>query len=172
MNAWLLRAPWWQVTVVIGAVIGPFFVLLLRVGGDRSWPAAVLTGLAVTAVSSPVLGYATANQVRDSLEAGGTLSEHDRALVERAARRGPVPEADAARAAALRLVEHRLVVIDRSRVRARVTAVVLLAVVVVLALVQSSWWWIAVAACAGLLVLVLVTPGRLRRRAELLRGAR
>jgi hypothetical protein len=35
--------------------------------------------------------------------------------------------------------------------------------------VQSPWWWIAAVFCVGLLVLVLVAPARLQRRAEMLR---
>jgi hypothetical protein len=169
VNAWLLRAPWWRLAAVMGALIAPFFVLLFGLTGDRSWTAAVLMGLGVGVVCAPVLGYITANQIQDSMAASGSLSQSDRAVVERAARRGPVPEDDAVREAALRVVEDRLMVLRGTRVPARTTAAILLLVAVLLAVVQSPWWWIAAVFCVGLLVLVLVAPARLQRRAEMLR---
>jgi hypothetical protein len=64
-----------------------------------------------------------------------------------------VPEDDALREAALRVVEDRLIVVRGTRVRARATATILLLVSVLLAVLQSPWWWIAVVLCVGLLVL-------------------
>ena len=168
VNAWFLRAPWWKLAVVMGVVIAPFFVVLFGLTGDRSWTTAVLMGLGVGVVGAPVLGYITANQIQDSMAASGSLSESDRVSVERAARRGPVPEDDARREAALRVVEDRLIVLHGTRVPARATATILLLVSVLLAVLQSPWWWIAVVLCVGLLVLVLMAPARLQRRAEML----
>jgi MFS family permease len=169
VNAWLLRAPWWKLAAVMGALIAPFFVLLFGLTGDRSWTAAVLMGLGVGVVCAPVLGYITANQIQDSMAASGSLSESDRVAVERAARRGPAPADDGVREAALRVVEDRLIVLRGTRVPARATAAILLLVSVLLTVVQSPWWWIAVVLCVGLLVLVLMAPARLQRRAEMLR---
>jgi MFS family permease len=173
VNAWLLRAPWWKLAFVMGALIAPFFVLMFGLTGDQSWTAALLMGLGVGVVCGPVLGYITASHVQDSMAASGSLSEGDRAVAERAARRGPVPEDDVVREAALGVVEDRLLVLRETRVQARVTAAILLVVAVLLAVTRSHWWWIAVVFCVGLVVLVLVAPVRLQRRAELLdRGVR
>ena len=169
VNAWMVRAPWWKLAVVMGALIAPFFVLAFALIGDRGWPAAVLMGLGVAGVCGPVLGYVTATHIRDSMAAGGPLSDDDRAVVERAARRGPVPEDATTREAALRVVEDRLILLRGTQVRARVTGAVLLLGTVALAVTQSPWWWLAAAFWAALLVLAFAAPARLRQRAELLR---
>jgi hypothetical protein len=172
VNAWLLRAPWWKLGVVMGALVAPFFVLLFGLTDDRSWTTAAVMGVGLGVVCGPVLGYLMANQIRDSLAAGGPLSESDGVAVERAARRGPAPEDDAVREAALRVVEDRLIALHGTRVPARATAVGLLVVAVLLAVVQSPWWWIAVVLCLGLVAMVLMAPARLQRRAEVLRDGR
>ncbi|SEL56151.1 hypothetical protein SAMN04515665_114123 [Blastococcus sp. DSM 46786] len=171
MNAWLLRAPWWQVGIVMGALLAPFSVLVFRLAGDRSWTAAVLMGVGVMVVCAPVLGFVTATTIRDSMAAVEEVPEHQRAAVERAARRGPVPEDDALREAALHLVEDRLLTIYATRTRALALPAVLALVTGFLAVAQSPWWWVGVAVAAALAVLVLVAPRRLERRAELLHGA-
>src|SRR5688500_6201409 len=118
MNAYLLRAPWWKLAIQMGLLVAPFFVLLFGLTGDRSWTAAVLMGVSVAVVCAPVLGFMTAHGIRDSMAAVEQVPEHERAVVERAARRGPVPEDDSQREAALRLVEDRLVTLRATRTRA------------------------------------------------------
>ncbi|WP_166533712.1 hypothetical protein [Blastococcus xanthinilyticus] len=172
MNAWMLRAPGWKLACVMTAVIAPFVVLAFALIGDRSWPAAVLMGLGTAVICGPVLGFLTANQLQDSMAAGGPLPDDDLAVVERAARRGPVPEDDATREAALRVAEDRLLVLRGTRTPARVAGGVLLLGAVLLAVTQSPWWWLAAAFWAALLVAGFAAPARLQRRAELLRGGR
>ncbi|MGY1609309.1 hypothetical protein [Geodermatophilus sp. SYSU D00700] len=172
MNAWLLRAPWWALSLVMGALVAPGLVLVVRFVGDESWTAAVVTGVVAAVVCAPVLGLLVARDTRDTLDASGPVPHRDRALVERAARRGPVPEDDDLREAALRVVEGRLALVTRTRTRAVVTTVVLALLCAGVALTRSPWWWAGVVVCIGLSVLVLVTPARLRRRADLLRRQR
>jgi hypothetical protein len=156
-----------------GILITPFFVLLFRFGRDTTWTAAVPTGVLTAAICAPVLGFMVARQVRDSVAAGGPLTDVDRAAAERAARRGPVPEDDALRLAALRIAEDRVAQLDTARVRARLSGAALLLLSVVLAVLSSPWWWTAAVFWAALLVVSLVAPGRLHRRVDLLRsGAR
>ncbi len=121
-------------------------------------------------VCGPVLGYLTAHEMQKSVAAAGPLTEDDRVLVERAARRGPVPEDRALREAALLVTEDRLMVLRRTRARALTFASVLFLVTAFFAITQSPWWWIAVVACAALLVLVVVSPARLQQRADMLRS--
>ncbi|SFE16029.1 hypothetical protein SAMN05216574_102297 [Blastococcus tunisiensis] len=169
MNAWLLRAAWWKLSIVVGLLLAPFFVLLFRLIGDRSWTAAVVLAVGVTVICAPGLGYLTANEVRDSMAAAEEVPEHERALVERAARRGPVPDDEGQREAALHLVEDRLLALRATRTRALTFSAVLVLVTGFFAVAQSAWWWIAVAATLALVALVLTTPVRLERRVELLR---
>ena len=51
----------------------------------------------------------------------------------------------------------------------RCTPAVLLLVTGSFAIAHSAWWWIVVALSLALVVLVVSTPARLERRAELLR---
>jgi hypothetical protein len=183
MNAWLLRAPWWKLAIVTGLLLAPFFVLLLGLTGDRSWTAAVVSGVSVAVVCAPVLGYLTANALRDSTAAAEQVPEHERATVERAARRGPVPgdegqrEArrgpvpgdEGQREAALHLAEDRLLTLRATRTRALTFLAALVLISGFFAVARSTWWWIAVGATLALIVLVLITPARLERRAALLR---
>jgi hypothetical protein len=169
MNAWLLRAPWWQLGVVVGALICPIFVLLFGQDG-RSWPQALLMGFGVAVVCGPAIGYVLAREFRRSLAAAEPLSEDARIAVERATRRGPVPEDDDVRAAALRVVEDRLTAVRAGRPRASALLAVIAVVTGFLAVTGPDWWWIAVGACLVMLAVVLAAPARLRRRAEVLRG--
>lgn len=169
----MIRAPRWQLAVLMGLLITPFFVLLFHSGRDTTWTAAVLIGLLTAALCAPVLGFVVARQVRDGVAAGGPLTDVDRAAADRAARRGSVPEDDALRLAALRIAEDRLALMDTGRVRAQVSGAAFLLLSVVLAVLSSPWWWTAAVFWAALLVVSLVAPGRLRRRVDLLRsGAR
>jgi protein-S-isoprenylcysteine O-methyltransferase Ste14 len=170
MNAWLMRLSRWQLAVVMAALICPFFVLLFRLGGDASWATALIMGVGVAVLCGPVLSYFVDHEMRRSLAVGGPLTEDDRVLVERAARRGPVPNDNALREAALRVAENRLVVLRQTRSRALAASFVLVFATGILAIAQSPWWWIAVGACVAVLVLVLLAPARVQRRAELLRN--
>jgi hypothetical protein len=158
VNAWLLRAPWWKVSVVAGVLLAPFIIVAFRFISDMSWTAAVITGLIATAACGPMVGYMSSKQADESTSPAGPLPEEDRVRVERAARRGPVPAEDELREAALRIVEHRLFVLQVSRGSALGTTRVLLVGTVFLAVVHSPWWWLGLVAGLALLALVLVTP--------------
>lgn len=170
VNAWLMRASWRKLSILMAVLVCPFFVLLFRLGAGESWPAALITGVGVAVVCGPVLGYLTAHEMQKSMAASGRLDEDDRDLVERATRRGPVPEDRALREAALRVTEDRLLVLRQTRAGALAFASVLVLVTGFFAIARSPWWWIAVVACAALLVLVVVGPARLKRRADMLRS--
>lgn len=169
MNAWLLRASRWQLTVLMGLLVAPVLVLLFRSVGERSWPAALLMGIVSAVVCAPLLGLLTARGIRDSTPVLQGLPEVERARVELAARRGPVPADAEVRRAALHLVQVRRSAVRATRSRALACATALVLVSGFLALARSPWWWIAVAAGLAMTVAVLVLPRRLDRRAELLR---
>ncbi len=122
--------------------------------------------VSVRSVSSPAgpTGSAAVRRAR-----GSQVPAHERAIIERAARRGPVPEDDGQRQAALRLVEDRLLTLQATRTRAAALPAVLALLTGVLAVTRSPWWWVAVAAAVALVVAVLLMPRRLQRRADLLR---
>ena len=170
MNAWLLRARWWQVAAVAFVVLAPLLVVLQRVLVHEPWTVAIVAGVAAAAGCAPVLAWISTRQLQDSMAAAGPLSEGDRVWVERAARRGPVPADPELRQAALRLAEDRLLTVRRTRTRALATTAVLTVVTGANAVLRSPWWWIAVGVCVGMLAIVLVAPSRVARRAALLRG--
>ena len=124
-------------------------------------------GVGVAVLCGPVLSHVVDREMRRTLAAGGPLTEDDRVLVERAARRGPVPTDDALREAALRVAEDRLVELRQTPSRGLAASVLLIVATGFLAVEQSPWWWIAVGACAA--VLVVVAPARVQQRADLLR---
>lgn len=57
--------PWWALSLVMGLLISPFFVLLFRLMGDRSWTDAAIMGVGVALVCAPVLGYVTTHRIHD-----------------------------------------------------------------------------------------------------------
>lgn len=75
------------------------------------------------------------------------------------------------RSATLRVVEDRLRSIRAKRVRSLSGALLLVLVSVFFAVTQSPWWWPSVAFWGGMLVLVVLAPAHLQRRAELFRNA-
>ena len=88
--------------------------------------------------------------------------------VDRATRRGPVPEDPEERTAAHRLLVYRLTRIRQTQTRSRVGQVVMAVVGAALALGSSPWWWLVVALAVVLLVASPLLVRRLERRAELL----
>ena len=94
-------------------------------------------GAGVAVIGGPALGYLTAHEMKKSMAASGPLTEDDRVLVERAARRGPVPVDSALREAALRVTDDRLIALRHTRARALAFASVLVLVSVFCAVAQS-----------------------------------
>ncbi|MGY1855361.1 hypothetical protein [Modestobacter sp. SYSU DS0290] len=172
MNAWLLRAPLWQVCLVMAVLLAPFLIAVFWVVRDMSPAATVSAGVVTAAICGPMVGYVTWRQTREFLPDAGSAPEPDQVEAERAARRGPVPEDDDVRAAALRIVEHRLALLQVNRSSALVSAAVVPLVAVFLTVAVSPWWWIGVVLGLALSALVLLTPAHLERRADLLRGSR
>lgn len=154
----------------MGLLVLPAFTLLFRLRGGESWTTAAVMGLVTAVICAPVLGHLVSGQVSRSMEGSGPLSADDRVLVDRAARRGAVPEDDALRAAALRVVEERLDADRRTGGRAVLSAAVLVLVAGLLALTGSPWWWAAVGLGVALLVLRFAGRAHLQRRAERLGG--
>jgi hypothetical protein len=170
VNAWLLRARWWQFAALSAALLAPVFVLLQRFLGHERWVPAAIVGSVTAAVCGPILALMLTGRWRDMMAAAGPLAEEDRASVERAARRGPVPADPQLREAARRLAEDRLLTLRRTRTRALVTMSVFVVLTAASAVLRSPWWWIAVGVCVGMLAVGLTVPARVERRAALLRG--
>lgn len=162
-------APRWQVALVMGLSCGLGAGLLLAVVGE-GWSGA-LPGAVGAALGGGLVGATLLRgQVRRRAEAVAGLPAPDRRVAGRASLRGAVPEDPETRAAAYALTQQALAEHRRRRVLGIVGSLVMLAMLVNLAVQASPWWWLGVAGAVALLVHGwLVLPGRLRRRAELLR---
>jgi len=165
----MARAPRWQLALVMGLTCGTGAGLLLAVVGE-GWSGA-LPGAAGAALGGGLMGATLLRgQVRRRAQAVAGLPVPDRRAAGRASLRGPVPEDPGTRAAAYALAQQGLAEHRRRRVLGIVGSLVVLAMLVNLAVQTSPWWWLGVAGTVGLLVHGwLVLPGRLRRRADLLR---
>lgn len=165
MNAWLLRARWWQVGLVAAVPLTVVFVLAGRAVRDQSWPEALVGGAVVGLLCGGIVAAVCVPRLREDAQEM-PLSTYAR--VDRATRWGPVPADPEERAAAHRLLVHRLTRIRETRTRARAGQVAMAVVGAALALGSSPWWWLVVALAAALLVGSPVLVARLERRAHLL----
>src|SRR4051812_23312780 len=108
MGNWLLRAPWWVLSLVTGVLFGIAMALFGALAQGASWPVAagggVLGGLLFGAVMGPVL----ARQNRRLRESTGGASADDLRRARRAVRGGRVPDDPAERALAHGLVTTQL----------------------------------------------------------------
>jgi len=170
VNEWLLTASWWQRALAMGVPSAAAIALVLRLGEGAHWESAVLGGLVAGLVIGPALGAMVGRQNRSRLAAVGDAPDDVRSRVAaRSTLSGPVPADPAERAATARLIDSQLAEMRRRRLFSLVSLTGVLGWTTYLAIAGSPWLWAAVAAVAGLLVLVLLVPGRLERRARLLR---
>ncbi|MGY1623693.1 hypothetical protein ACI789_15970 [Geodermatophilus sp. SYSU D00965] len=165
MGNWLLRAPWWVLSLVTGGFFGVAMALFGALTQGESWPVAVVGGVLAGVLFGAVMGPLLARQNRRFQESVGTSSAGDLRRARRVARGGPVPADPEQRALAHRLVTTQLGELRRRR-RFTVTVFsVFLVLEAVMAVVSSPWFWLAAAFFAAMLALVLVLPRRLERRA-------
>lgn len=101
---------------------------------------------------------------RRTRAAVGDVAPDRRVAVLRSAAKGPVPEDPAERAAAARLVSHRLEETRRNRWRTLGVTALFLLLGGWLAVTSSPWWWCWVATWCVLLGWSLVLPARLPGR--------
>jgi hypothetical protein len=168
VNERLMKAPRWVLCLINAGILGAFWILFLRFLAGETWTGALSQGAPFGVVCGLMTGLMLHAQFRRLREA-----VRDEEVAGRVAGRptlyGPIPEDPGERAATARLIDHQLVQIGRRRVLTIVLQVGVIAVGGYLAVTRSPWWWAAVALGVFLLVGSLVLPGRLERRAELLR---
>ena len=168
MNAWLLKAPWWALSLVLGLLVG-----LLRFGGamvlrDKDVPEAAISAVIGGVVFGLVMGPVMARRNRRTREALGTDDPDVIRRAARAARRGPVPADPTLREGARRMAELQREQLVRQRRWAVPFSVLVIAAAVYLAIAVSPAGWVLAAVFAVLLAMLLALPRRLERRAELL----
>lgn len=168
VRAWLLRASWWQLGLVHGGLFGTFMVLYTRYWQDSPWVVAVPAGTLGGLVFGVLMGRVSARMNKRAREAADT---DDPALMRRAAvaaSRGPVPQDPETRERARGLALLQREQLLRQRPWAIPFFLLMIASDVWFALTRSPWWLIAGVIFAAMLVMHLVMPRRLERRAELL----
>jgi hypothetical protein len=168
VNAWLLRSPWWVLSLVTGAVFGVLMALFGGLVQGEGWPAAAAGGAVSGVLFGLVMGPLLARMNRRFTEAVGNSSDDQLRRARRAVRGGPVPEDAADRALAYRLATTSLADLRRRRWSSGVVFTLFTALLVVAALTQSPWYWVVAGLSAGMVAVVLMLPRRLERRAALL----
>ena len=175
MEAYLIAAPVWVRSVVLGVFFG-VAMAVVPFGGGGDWAGRGVVGV-VGVVGGIFFGFFMDRFIKRDLGASDAelrdLPIAQRRAAMRAAWRGPAPTDPAVRAAALHNAENTRDVTDR---RWRLTTmvfvvfVVFLVVYTVMALTRSPWWWLAFAMFAGLLALHLTSRRRVERRIGVLSG--
>lgn len=170
MRAYLLTAPVWVRSLLMGALFGISFGIFAAVDPDfeDGWRAVLLVGLVSGALFGTLMGFAQGRQLRATRAILVDLSRAQQTAAIRAARRGGAPDDRAVRRAALELSQDS----HRALQRAWPWPVVLPAGWVVLsvgfAFARSPWWWLAVIVFGTSAVSVVRTRGRLERQLHLL----
>lgn len=168
MRAWLLKAPWWALALVMGTYFGTFMALWTRFFQGAPWPVALGAGVLGGLFFGLVMGPFLARRNRRLREALGEAGVARRAQVVRAAWRGPMPEDPELREAARRVaLDQREQTLGERRWA--VPVLVLFAIGEAAAAVWlTPWFWLAVALFVGAAASAMIMPNRLARRAELL----
>jgi len=169
MQIWWLTAPRWAHCIAAGALFGAIWTVLSRLQGEP-WAASLGGGVFGAVFFGLFFGWWLHRQIARTRELLAQTPGVDPRVVSRAARRGSVPDDPGVRTAALALVEQQQAVLRRQRVLQRVMWPVMIALGAHQAVSSSPWWWLAVALFVFFLVLGLVEPRRLDRRARALRG--
>ena len=171
MRAWFVKAPWWQLSLLLGSV-----VFLVRFAADRfledeSWTESAISAAAGALVFGLVIGPILAGQNRRAREALGTDDPDVLRRAFRTARRGPIPEEPVHREQARRVALVLRDQVQRQRPLFYAALLVLVACAVIVAvLLESALLLLLVLAPVVLLAGVrLLLLRRFERRAELLR---
>jgi hypothetical protein len=172
VRTWLLDQPRWKRAVVLGTTFGAFMTLYMGLTQDVSWVAAVLGGVVAGALFGPIMSRTMFPQEPELRRVVGAARAAGRRQVSRATWRGPVPGDPDVRAAASAVIAYQLPILERQRRWAPFFYLFMIFVAGALALTGSPWYWAAAAFFGAVLVVQLVLPGHLRRRAELLDGWR
>jgi hypothetical protein len=165
----MIRAPWWALSLVAFAWFGLFSVLNYRFLQGAGWGEAVVAGLLSGLVFGLITGPVFARINRRYRESVG--EENVDRLVRLGWRgwRAKVGDDAELRAAARRATLLQREQLLRQRRWGIPFLVLMIGLDIWLALTASLWWLLAGALFAGMLVLHLVMPARLERRAEELR---
>jgi hypothetical protein len=161
----LLRAPWWVLSLVSGALFGVAMTLFAALTQGERWPVAVVGGVLAGVLFGAVMGPLLARQNRRLRDSIGSASAEDLRRARRAARGGPAPADPEQRALAHRLVTTQLGELRRRRRVSVAVFSVFLVLEGLMAVTYSPWFWLAAAFFAAMLALVLLLPRRLERRA-------
>lgn len=172
MRTWLLDLPRWKRAVVLGVTFGALMTLCTVLSQDVSWVGAALGGVVGGALFGLIASRTMFPQEPELRTVVAASQAAGRRQVSRATWRGPVPDDPDVRAAAAGVIAYQLPILERQRRWAPFFYLFMILVAGALALTGSPWYWAAVALFAALLVMQLVLPGHLRRRAELLDGSR
>lgn len=172
MRSRLVVAPWWVLSLILGAsfgVLSALFRLVYDGGRDGGGVLGFVIGVLMTGIPfGLVMGPFTARQNRRAASAAGLEDRGELVTAGRAVTRGPVPTDPRLRTAAAKLAVHRLDELRRNRiVNLSVLGLAVLAYVAA-AIFWSPWWVVAVVFFAGALVYSVILPGRLERRVTLL----
>lgn len=167
MRAYLLIAPWWVLSLFYGTIFGPATAVFIKVRESSSWTTALAAGALSGIMFGAIMGPTMAQQNRRHRQAAGDLSPQDFFVVQRAARRGPIPTDPRLRAAAARAATFQLDNVRRHR-RSGILIFGLGLVLSVAFVFQSRWWLLAMPAYAYLLITQWELPKRLERRRKLL----
>lgn len=171
MRTWLAEASRPTLSLLVGGYSGALIVLGLIVVREERWWVALLAGVVVGALAGVVVGPVLHRQYDPVRGAVGPLAAPTRRAALRAASRGPVPEDDDARAAALELVEHQLAEYRRQWWLTWTVLPFGVLLTTLLALTDSPWWWLAVAPTAAAAMTAATRPWLLAHRAVLLQSA-
>ena len=170
MRAWLLRAPWWALSLVLGTSFALVRILLDRILDDESWTESAVTGVFGGLVFGLAVGPVMARLNRRSREELGTDDPDVVRRAARAARWGQVPEDPVEREQARRmaLVMHEQALRQRPWLLG-VCALMVVAAVVLSVVAGNAILLLLVAVPFGLVLgLHLLLTRRFERRAELL----
>lgn len=175
VRRFLMNAPWWQLSLIVGLIAGPLFGagmgIALSVTEGRSsdgWVPGFLGGVVFGVVAGAITGPIAAYQSQRTRSVLGPLSAEDYSVVLRAAGRGPLPADPELRRAAGRLAAYRVEVTTRMRAFTFPVLGLFFVLEAVQAVVTSAWYWLAAVFFALMLVQGWWEPRRLRRRIELL----
>jgi hypothetical protein len=172
VRTWLLDLPRWKRAVVLGVTFGALMTLYIVLTQDVSWVGAAMGGVVGGALFGLVASRTMFPQESELREVVAGARAAGRRQVSRATWRGPVPGDPDVRAAAAAVIAYQLPILERQRRWAPIFFLVMAVVAAALALTKSPWYWAAVAFFVAMLIVQLVLPGHLRRRAELLDGSR
>ena len=172
MRTWLLDLPRWKRAVVLGTTFGALMTLYAVLTQDVGWVGALLGGVVGGALFGLIMSRTMFPQEPELRAVVAASRAAGRRQVSRATWRGPIPDDPAVRAAAAAAIAYQLPILERQRRWAPVFFLVMAVVAGALALTTAPWYWAAVAFFVAMLIVQLVLPGHVRRRAELQDGSR